>query len=84
MAQLIADDMDEKDFDQILPILKEARKTGGWVILGGHEMGDSAFQTTRISMLKRLCQYVLDPANGIWVAPVGTVTKYVLKEQEKL
>jgi hypothetical protein len=28
-------------------------------------------------MLKQLLEYVQNPANGIWIAPVGTVAKYI-------
>jgi hypothetical protein len=40
-------------------------------------MNDSGSQTTRLSMLKKLIEYAQDPANGVWLAPVGTVAKYV-------
>ncbi len=43
-------------------------------------MGDSGVQTTRLKMLKQLIDYVQDPANGIWIAPAGTVAKYILKQ----
>jgi hypothetical protein len=76
-AQLTGMEMDGKDFDQILPLIENARKTGAWLVLAGHEMGDSGEQTTRLSMLKKLIEYAQDPANGIWIAPMGTVAKYV-------
>jgi beta-glucosidase len=28
-------------------------------------------------MLEELCKYANDPANGIWIAPVGTIAEYV-------
>lgn len=82
MAQLTGMEMDGKDFEQILPLLQEARKTGKWVVLAGHEMGESGPQTTRLSMLRQLIAYAQDPANGIWLAPVGTVAQYVLQQQK--
>ncbi len=81
-AQLMGIEMDGKNFDQILPILQKANETGQWVVLGGHEMGESGAQTTRLSMLKNLIEYAQNPANGIWLAPAGTVAKY-LREQRK-
>ena len=48
-----------------------------WLVLAGHEMGASGNQTTRLSMLKKLIEYAQNPANGIWIAPVGTVAKYI-------
>ena len=80
-AQLTGIEMDGKNFEQLLPLLEEAKKTGKWVVLAGHEMGASGPQTTRLAMLRKLLAYARDPANGIWLAPVGTVAKYV--EQHK-
>ncbi len=80
LAQVSGIEMDGKNFDEILPLIEEARKTGQWLILAGHEMGDSGVQTTRVKMLKQLIDYVQDPANGIWIAPAGTVAKYILKQ----
>ena len=82
LAQLTGIDMDEKDFDKILPLLERARQNHHWLILGGHEMGESGHQTTRLSMLRMLLEYARDPANGVWIAPVGTVAKY-LSEKRK-
>jgi hypothetical protein len=70
--------MDGKDFTtEIQPILEEAAKTGSWVILAGHEIGENGVQTTRVDMLEALLAYVKDPENGIWMAPVGEITDYV-------
>jgi peptidoglycan/xylan/chitin deacetylase (PgdA/CDA1 family) len=77
LAQVLGMEMDGKDFEQILPLLEQSRETGGWLVLGGHEIGDGGRQTTRVAMLRKLVPYARDPANGIWLAPVGTVAKYV-------
>lgn len=77
LSQVSGIEMDGKNFDEILPLIEEAKKTGQWLVLAGHEMGESGLQTTRLSMLKRLIMYVQNPANGIWIAPVGTVAKYI-------
>jgi peptidoglycan/xylan/chitin deacetylase (PgdA/CDA1 family) len=77
MAQLTGMEMDGKDFEQILTLIENARKNGQWLVLAGHEMADSGQQTTRLSMLRKLCAYAKDPANGIWIAPVGEVARYV-------
>lgn len=76
-AQLTGMEMDGKDFEQILPLIENAKKTGAWLVLAGHEMGESGSQTTKLSMLKKLIEYAQNPANGIWIAPVGTVVKYI-------
>jgi peptidoglycan-N-acetylglucosamine deacetylase len=83
LAQVMGVEMDEKDFEQVLPLLDQARETGGWLVLGGHEIGEGGRQTTRVALLRRLVPYVLDPANSLWVAPVGTVATYVKDRQGK-
>jgi len=76
-AQLTGIESDGKDFEQILAIVEAARQTGSWVVLAGHDIGKGGPQTTRVEMLERLCAYANDPSNGVWMAPVGTVAKYV-------
>jgi hypothetical protein len=76
-AQLTGMEMDGKNFEDILPILESARSNNLWVVLAGHEMGESGRQTTRLSMLRKLIEHAQNPANGIWLAPVGTVAKYI-------
>jgi peptidoglycan/xylan/chitin deacetylase (PgdA/CDA1 family) len=77
MAQLTGIETDGKSFDQILTLIKEAKKGGQWLVLAGHETAASGPQTTRLDMLRELCAYAKDPANGIWIAPVGEVAAYV-------
>lgn len=81
-AQLTGMEMDGKDFDEILPVLEGAKKNQHWVVLAGHEMGESGQQTTRLSMLKQLIEYAQDPVHGIWIAPVGTVAKYIQQQKK--
>jgi peptidoglycan/xylan/chitin deacetylase (PgdA/CDA1 family) len=76
-AQLTGVEMDGKDFDAVLPLIENAKKNQQWLVLAGHEMGESGTQTTRLSMLKKLMEYAKDPANGVWLAPAGVVAKYV-------
>lgn len=82
-AQLTGMEMDGKNFDAILPILESAKKNGQWVVLAGHEMGESGEQTTRLTMIRELIAYAQDPGNGIWIAPVGTIASYVQQQKSK-
>src|SRR3954470_10274405 len=84
MAQISGIEMDGKSFEEILPLIEEAKKTGQWLVLAGHEMGESGVQTTQLTMLKQLIEYVKDPSNGIWIAPAGTVGKYIEQARSKL
>jgi len=82
MSQLLGMEMDGKEFEQLLPVIEQAREQGAWLVLAGHEMGTSGRQTTRLHMLEDLIQYAQDPAHGIWLTTVGEVTEYV-KEHRK-
>lgn len=82
MAQLTGVEMDGKSFEELLPMIQYAQKNGLWLVLAGHEIGDQGQQTTRIRTLNALMQYALNPDNGIWIAPVGTVAKYVQQHRK--
>ena len=78
MAQWTGMEMDGKEFPEILPVIEQARKQGQWLILAGHEIGVRGRQLTRVSMLEELLKMASDPAQGIWLAPVGEVADHVL------
>ena len=82
-SQLTCIEMDGKTFEQLLPIIDNAKKNGLWLVFGGHEINVDGNQTSRVETLKRLLEYVKDPSNGIWIQPVGTVGKYI-KDQRGL
>ena len=81
LAQLTGMEMDGKSFDEILILINNAKAAGSWLVLAGHEMGDSGRQTTRLSMLKQLIEYAQKPDSGIWLAPVDTVAEYIKKQK---
>lgn len=81
-AQLTGIESDGKDFEQIRSVLEAARDTRSWVVLAGHEMAKDGAQTTRLSMLERLCTYASDASNGVWMAPVGTVARYIRAQRK--
>jgi peptidoglycan-N-acetylglucosamine deacetylase len=77
LAQVLGREMDGKDFEAVRGLLEEARDAGGWLVLAGHDVGESGPQTTRVAMLEKLLPHLRDPANGYWVAPVGAVARYI-------
>lgn len=77
MAQLTGMEMDGKDIQEIKRLIELAQKNGLWLILAGHDIGDQNTQTTEVKMLKKLLPYLTDPANKIWVAPVGEISAYI-------
>jgi peptidoglycan/xylan/chitin deacetylase (PgdA/CDA1 family) len=76
-AQITGMESDGKDFDDLRPLIENAKRTGAWVVLAGHETAAAGAQTTRLATLEALCAYALDPNNDVWIAPVGTVARYV-------
>ena len=82
LSQVSGIEMDGKNFDEILSLIEEAKKNGQWLILAGHEMGEGGVQTTQLSMLKQLIEYIQNPSNQIWIAPAGTVAEYIEKNRQ--
>ncbi|MEZ4776842.1 MAG: polysaccharide deacetylase family protein [Bacteroidia bacterium] len=80
-AQLTGVDMDEHDFEEILPYITSATESGQWLVFAGHEIGDSGAQTTRVAMLERLIAYAQNPENGIWLAPVKEINTYIARQR---
>jgi peptidoglycan/xylan/chitin deacetylase (PgdA/CDA1 family) len=78
LAKVMGMDMDGKDIEDLRPMLEQVKEDGLWLVLAGHEMGGGGVQTTRLAMLEALIAYARDPANQLWIAPVGTVASYVL------
>jgi peptidoglycan/xylan/chitin deacetylase (PgdA/CDA1 family) len=73
LAQVLGMEMDGKDFEQVRPLLEQARKGRSWLVLAGHDIGEPGVQTTQVGLLEKLLPYLRDPANGFWTAPMGTV-----------
>jgi peptidoglycan/xylan/chitin deacetylase (PgdA/CDA1 family) len=81
LAQITGMELDGKTFDQVLKLIKNASESGKWLVFAGHEMGGGGEQTTNLEVLEKLIQYAQDPANKIWLAPVGTVSKYIKEKR---
>lgn len=82
LAQILGMKMDNTDFSQLLPALEEASKKSRWVVLAGHEIGDSGEYTTRQETLEKIIRYAQNPENKIWLAPVGVIADYVKAQKE--
>lgn len=79
MAQLMAMELDGKDFEQVKQIIDRTLANGGWLIFCSHDVGDGGRQVTLASTLRALCEYSQDPANGVWLTNVETVAKHILR-----
>lgn len=81
LAQVTGVEMDGKNFNEVKALVESARNEGQWLILAGHETGNSGPQTTRLSMLKELIPYLKDVKNQIWFETVETVGSYILDQR---
>ena len=77
-AQLLGIDLDGLTWEQLKTLIEEARKRHAWLVLGGHDIGESGRQTTRVDTLRAFCEYARDPKNGVWVDTVANIGRYVL------
>lgn len=82
-AQLLGMELDGLDFDQAKKLIDTAAKNGTWLVLAGHEIGESGRQTTRIDTLAAICEYARDPNNGIWIDTVENVARHVRHAQNR-
>ncbi len=81
LAQLTGVEMDGKNSKEIKALIEQAQEDGLWLVLAGHDIGAKNTQTTEVEMLKKLLPYLMDPANNIWVAPVGEISAYIKSQR---
>ena len=62
-------------------VVDGAAADGRWVIFVGHDIGPRHYQTTDADALVALCEYLKNPANGIWLAPVEEIGTYILTQR---
>jgi len=78
MAQVLGVPGDNLNFEQARTIVDQTLERRHWLIMAGHEIGDSvARQTTLTSMLEKLCHYALDPSLGLWIDTVHAVATHI-------
>lgn len=77
LSRLLALEMDGLSFDELIPLLQDARKKGFWLILAGHDIGESGRQTTLTDSLRKLCEFVTRPENKIRVDTVENIAAIV-------
>ncbi len=77
LAQLMTMEFDGLTWEQLKVLIEQARKTRGWLVLCGHDIGAGGRQTTRIDTLRAFCEYAKDPENGVWVDTVANIGRYV-------
>jgi peptidoglycan/xylan/chitin deacetylase (PgdA/CDA1 family) len=81
LAQASGTVSDDLDYPQMVRLISQAVTQGAWIIFGGHEIGEKGFQTTDATALVKLCKYIQDPANGVWVDTVKNIGQYIQEQR---
>ena len=81
LPQAMGTPFDDLTFDQMKSLVEKAAQDGRWIIFVGHDIGHRGFQVTDATALAALCDYLNDPASGIWVGTVAQVGDYVRRQQ---
>jgi peptidoglycan/xylan/chitin deacetylase (PgdA/CDA1 family) len=82
LAQAMGTSFDELDFSQMKRIVDDAVQEGRWVIFVGHEIAERGYQTTDTKALKALCEYLKNPATGVWLGTIEEIASYIRKQRE--
>jgi hypothetical protein len=75
LAHLDAFTVDGLDAEALVGLVEGDDADGRWVIMAGHDVGDSGPQTVVAGALDALCRRVA--AGDVWVAPVADVAEWV-------
>ena len=81
LAQAMGTPFDDMDFEQMKDQVEKAANEGRWVIFVGHEIGKRGYQVTDTAALEALCEYLKDPAHGIWLGTVAEIAEYVRQQR---
>ncbi|UCG46268.1 MAG: polysaccharide deacetylase family protein [Phycisphaerales bacterium] len=81
LAHLAGIQMDGLNYGQIIELVDNAIEEGRWLVFFGHDIGAAEYQTTGALALDELCQYALDPGNGLWIDTVQAVGQYILEQR---
>jgi len=77
LAQLGSAPLDGLPSMEVIPRIQEARESGSWAIFTGHDVADKGFQVTRSATVEKVCEWLRDPASGVWTGTVAEVAAYV-------
>lgn len=83
VAQVTALRMDGLTFTELRELVEHERETDKWLVLAGHDIGNRGAMTTDVKALEQLLQYLQDPKNGYWLAPVGEVAAYIKQQRSE-
>ena len=81
LAQAMGTPFDEMDFKEMKNHVEEASNEGRWIVFVGHEIGKRGYQVTDAAALEALCEYLKDPAHGIWLGTVAEIAEYIQQQR---
>ncbi|HEV2379260.1 MAG TPA: polysaccharide deacetylase family protein [Terriglobia bacterium] len=84
LAQAMGTPFDHMDFEQMKDLVDGAAKERRWVIFVGHEIGQRGHQVTDAAALAKLCDYLTNPASGVWVGTVQEIAEYVIRQRARM
>ena len=79
LSQAMGTPVDDMDFAQMKKVVDQVAHEGRWAIFVGHEIGQRGYQITDANALEALCNYLKDPANGMWLGTVEEIASYIQK-----
>ena len=82
LAQAMGTSFDDLDFSQMKKIVDDAIEQGRWVIFVGHEIGERGYQVTDTKALEALCEYLKNPATGVWLGTVQEIAAHIRTQRE--
>lgn len=82
-AQVMGVDSDGMTFEDMKKAVTDAAQGHGWLVFAGHEIGNPGPQTTEAAVLEQFLKYAQDPANGIWLDTLDSVSRYVQAQRDR-
>jgi len=77
LAQLMSIVVDGATLEVVQAHVEKALKSGGWLILVAHDVGEPAYQTMSEAVLAAICRSAVDPAHGLWLDTVANVAAHI-------
>lgn len=76
LAQVACINSDGMSFEAMRPRLELALHDGGWLVLGGHEVGETGdLETTAVETLEAVVQWCRE--RPMWIDTVGAIGRYI-------
>ncbi len=77
LARVMGVSSDDKSFADLAPLLDATLEDGGWLVFGGHEIGDRRdVETTTPALIGAVVEWCR--TNAVWVDTIGNVAEQVL------